>query len=106
MNSNQEIILIDFFFFPFLDFVYLLLERGEGKEKERERNIDVQEIHQLVASSTPPTGDLAQNPGMCLDWELNQLSFGSQVGAQSIEPHQPGLDSFFFIPKLLYKDVS
>ena len=23
------------------DFIYLLLERGEGREKERERNIDV-----------------------------------------------------------------
>ena len=29
----------------FLDFIYLFLERGEGKEKERERNIDVQEKH-------------------------------------------------------------
>ena len=35
----------------------LFLERGEGREKERERNI---------------TGDLAHNPGMYPDWELNQ----------------------------------
>ena len=27
------------------DVVYLLLERGEGREKERERNSNVQEIH-------------------------------------------------------------
>ena len=25
----------------------------------------------MVASHAPPTGDLAYNPGMCPDWELN-----------------------------------
>ena len=28
-------------FFFFKDFIYLFLERGGGREKERERNIDV-----------------------------------------------------------------
>ena len=37
-----------------------------------------------------PAGDLARNPGMCPDWELNQQCFDSQAGAQSTEPHQPG----------------
>ena len=32
-----------------------------------------------------------RNPGMCPDWESNQRPFGLQVGAQSTEPHQPGL---------------
>ena len=45
----------------------------------------------MVASRTPPTGDLARNPGMCPDWESHQGPFGSQAGAQSPEPHQPGL---------------
>ena len=36
------------------DFIYLFLERGEGREKERERNIDVREKHQLVAFPTGP----------------------------------------------------
>ena len=49
----------------------LLLERGEAKEKERKRNVDVQEIHGLVACHKLPTGDLARNPSMSLDWELN-----------------------------------
>ena len=35
---------------------YLFLERGEGREKERERNINVWEIHWLVASCMPPLG--------------------------------------------------
>ena len=46
------------------DFIYLFLERGEG-EREGEK-------HQcVVASHAPTTGDLAHNPGMCPDWELN-----------------------------------
>ena len=40
-----------------------------------------------------PTGDLANNPGMCPDWESNRQPFGSQAGAQSTEPHQPGLNN-------------
>ena len=43
----------------------------------------------MVASHVPPTGDLAHNPGMCLDWELNWQPFSLQVGAQFTEPHQP-----------------
>ena len=48
--------------FP-LDFMYLFLERGKGREREK---------HQcVVASRAPPTGDLARNPGLCPYWELN-----------------------------------
>ena len=50
----------------FKDFIYLFLDRGEGREEEGEK-------HQcVVASHMPPTGDLACNPGMCPDWESNQ----------------------------------
>ena len=46
---------LEFYFFE--DFFYLFLDRGEGREKEK---------HQcVVASCTPPTGDLARNPGLC-----------------------------------------
>ena len=41
------------------DFIYLFLERGEWREKEWKRNIDMREKHQLVASSTYP--DLGRN---------------------------------------------
>ena len=40
--------------------------------------------------SCAPTTDLACNPGMCPDWESNWWPLGSQAGAQSTEPHQPG----------------
>ena len=51
----------------------------------------------MVASYAPPTGDLASNPGMCPDWESNQQPFVSQAGAQSTEPHQPGLFKLFLM---------
>ena len=57
-----------------------------GREGERKG-----EKHQyVVASHVPPIGDLAHNPGICPDWELNQRPFGSQASTQSAEPHQPG----------------
>ena len=79
-----------FYFFFFKDFIYLFLERRRQGEREGKK-------HQcVVASCTPPTGDLACNTGLCLDWESNQLPFGSQAGAQSTEPHQPELSSSYF----------
>ena len=67
----------------FLKIIYLFLDRGEKGEREEEK-------HQyVVACHVPPTGDVACNPGLCPDWELNQRPFGSQVGTQSTELHQP-----------------
>ena len=55
-----------FLFFPFLskDFIYLFLERGKGGREGKKHRC-------VVASRTPPTEDLAYNPGLCPDWELN-----------------------------------
>ena len=70
----------------FLKIFYLCIFRQKEREGDREG-----EKHQcVVASHTPPTGNLACNPGMCPDWELNWWPFGSKAGAQSTEPHQPG----------------
>ena len=44
----------------------------------------------MVAPHTPTTGDLAHNPGMCPDCELNRGTFALQAHAQSTELHQPG----------------
>ena len=61
---------ISFFFF-FKDFTYSFLERGEGREKEREKHRCARYTYPLVASCGAPTGYLAHKPGMCPDWELN-----------------------------------
>ena len=67
-------------------FIYFFREQ-EGRERER---------HQcVVAPHMPPTGDLACNPGVCPNWELNRQPFASQLGAQSTEPHQPGKEERF-----------
>ena len=83
-----------FLFYFLKDFIYLFLD-SEG-EREREK-------HQcVVASCLPPTRDLASNPDMCPEGELNWRPFGSQSGAQSTEAHQPGLGKLFFIWPGLY----
>ena len=63
-----------------------LWARSPVGTRERQPNMDVRETHWSVASRTPPTGDLACNPGMCPDWESNQRPFVSQASTQSTEP--------------------
>ena len=87
------------FFFKIL---FIFRERREG---EREGG-----KHQcMVASCAPLAGDLACNPGMCPDWELNQRPFSSQACAQSTELHQPGEVQMFLIlmkPNLFFPLVA
>ena len=53
-------------------YLFIFIERRRKGESEGEK-------HQcVVASHTPPTGDLAHNPGMCPDGELNWRPFLSQ----------------------------
>ena len=61
-------------FFLLRFYLFYFLERGDGREKERQRNINV-----WLPLTWPPTGDLACNPGMCPDWESNWWPFGSQL---------------------------
>ena len=68
-------------------FYLFILERKGGRKRGREKSMCG------CLSHAPYWGpDLDCNPGMCPDWELNQQPFGSQAGAQSTEPHQPGLE--------------
>ena len=94
----MRILFIFLTFLFFKDFIYLLLERGEGTEKEKERNSSVQEIYQLVASHTPsPNWGIwpATQAHACPDWESNLQPFGLKASAQSTEPHQPGKDIIY-----------
>ena len=65
ISKLWEIPSVLYIFLEFLKKIYLFLERGEGRKKERETSV-------CGCLSAPPTGDLACNPGMCPDWELNQ----------------------------------
>ena len=56
-------------FFGGVDFIYLFLERGERREKEKERNISV-----WLRLKMPPTGDQACNTGMCPEWEFDPVT--------------------------------
>ena len=62
----------------------LFLETGEGREKERERNINVLEKHQSAASNTPPTQACALSG-------IKPATFQFADDAQPTESHQSGL---------------
>ena len=82
-------------------FYYLFFERGRHRGREGEK-------HQcVVVSLVPPTGDLACNPSMYPDWELNeqQQPFGSQAHAQSTELHQSKQQNFSLHSNLFYTSL-
>ena len=83
-NFSSTMIL---FFYLLLFRFSLLIFREKGREGQRE----VEKHQCVVASRTPPTGDLACNTGMCPDWESNLRLFGLQACAQSSELQQPGV---------------
>ena len=78
-------------FFFLKDRIYLFLERAEGKEKDRERNINV-----WLPLAQPRLGTQT----MCPEWESNQRPFGLEADSQSPEPHQPGQNLTLFMCKL------
>ena len=80
------IFLLNWFFKRF----YLFIFRQRRREGEREG-----EKHWCVfASRVAPTGDLARNPGMYPDWELNQRPFGLQPALNPLSYTSQGLIDF------------
>ena len=65
-----------------------------GRQRGRETLMCKRNINELLFTRAP-TENLALNRGMCPDWESNPQLFSSQAGAQSTEPHQPGLNYIF-----------
>ena len=81
--STSIIIAVNLYYFLFKRFC-LLIFKERGRERERETSM-------CGCLSYTCTGDLAHNPGLCPDRELNQQPFVLQASAQSTEPHQPRL---------------
>ena len=77
--------MLNIYFFILKILINLFLERGKGREREREISVCGCLLH-------APYWGPACNPGLCPDWESNLPSFGSQASAQLTEPHQPGLN--------------
>ena len=83
------------FFPPPKDFIYLFLERGEGREKEEKRNINVWFLlaHPLLRAwpATQPsalTGNGTSNPLVCR-LALNPQTHTSQGGPQFLFLQKP-----------------
>ena len=70
MNFN----FFSIFYFKNILFI-LFLERGEGREKERERNINV-----WLSLAHPLLGIWPTTQARVPNWESNQQTFGSQAG--------------------------
>ena len=88
-------ILLSLFIFIIVKTLVIFRERGREEEREEEK-------HQCVfVSRTPPTGDLAWNPGVCPDWESNWQPLGLLAHAQLTEPQQP--EQFLYILVLNFK---
>ena len=73
---------------------YFFLESGEGREKERKRNINVKEKH-LWPLIHAPTRDWTYNPGMCPDWESDCWLFALWDNTQPTMPHWSGQSRLF-----------
>lgn len=66
--------------------MYLFLERGEEKKKERERNIKM-----WLPLTRPSTGDLARDPGLCPDWESTSYPLVRRLMLSPLSHTSPGL---------------
>ena len=80
-----------YIFFFFKDFIYLFLDKGEGREKERERNIAVwlPLTHPLLGTwpttqACPLTGNQTRVP-LFYSPVLNPLSYTSQGCFQALK---------------------
>ena len=68
------------------NFIYLFLDPGAARDKERERNINVWLPLMCSLLGTRPGAQAC-----ALDWELNWGPFDLQADSQPTEPHQSGL---------------
>ena len=82
-------------------FKFIFRERRREGERGRETSMRQRNSTWLPLAYIP-TRFQTCNPGMCPDWESNWRPFALQDDAQAAEPHQSGLDHFFFYFQVRY----
>ena len=70
--------------------IYIFLERGEGREKERETSMCG------CLSCARPLGTRPATQACAQTWNRTADPPSSQAGTQSTDPHQPGLKTNIF----------
>ena len=86
------LLMCHFFFSFFKDFIYPFLDTGEGSKKERVRKTNV-----WLPLAHPLLGTWPATQACSLTENRTYISCGSWAGAQSTEPHQPGLMCHFLM---------
>ena len=85
-----------FFFFQKKGFIYLFLERGERREKDRKRSINVQ-----LPLACPLLETWPETQACALTGNRN-VPFVSQANTQTTELYQPGLQPALFFKNIFY----
>ena len=96
ITNHALIIMFFIIFYFFKDFIYLFVERGKGREKERERNINV-----WLPLAHPPLGTWPTAQACALDWESNRRPFNSQASTQPLSHTSQGYYYVFLNRKFL-----
>ena len=104
-----NVLLYSSYLIYFKRFIQLILEREEGREKERENIGCLTHAHAHAL-----TGEQTCNPGTCPDRESNHQPYASQDDTQPTEPHWSRLlnflkdcsSGFMFFPLLLLPSPS
>ena len=102
--NNRLWLFIYYFFNPHTRACLLILERGEGREKVRERNINVREKHWLAALHTYPDQGWTATQACALTWNRTwALSVCGMISSQLSHTGQ-GYNNIFIKSVYLYPD--
>ena len=78
-------------------YIYLFLDRKEGREKERERNINV-----WLPLASPLLGTWPATQACALAWESNQRPFDLQASTQLLSHTSQGGSLVFLLPGIFF----
>ena len=86
ITNSISLFAIDIFIFSiFLKILYICIQRDGKGGRKKERNIDVSEIHQLVASLTPQLGSWLSTPACALTRSGTSVLLVSRPVVKSVQ---------------------